>query len=92
MFASNSRYARMQVYAVAMTDGRLVTATRLPLPQPLPLAGFYRRQQGDRLDLVSARFLKDATLFWRLCDSANAPVPAALAARDHIGIPRSDAL
>lgn len=88
MFSPNSRYLKLTAYTVTTTDGRVVTATRLPLPQPLPLAGFHPRAQGDRLDLLAARFLKDATLFWRLCDANNSPVPDALAARDLIGIPR----
>ncbi len=88
MFSSNSRYFSLQTYTTTTSDGRVVTATRLPLPRPLPLAGFHRRVQGDRLDLLAARFLNDATLFWQLCDANNTPVPDGLAARDLIGIPR----
>jgi len=91
MFASNSRYANMQTYTMTLPDGRVVTAVRLPLPTPLPLAGFHPRGQGDRLDLLAARYLKDATLFWRLCDANNAPVADALAQRALIGIPRTGA-
>jgi hypothetical protein len=87
MFAANSRYAGLATYSVTLPDGRTVTATKLPLPSPLALAGYHRRVTGDRLDLLSARYLKDPTLFWRLCDANNAPVPDALAARDLIGIP-----
>jgi hypothetical protein len=91
MFAANSRYAQMSTYTVAMPDGRVVTAARLPLPQPLPLAGLHPRSQGDRLDLLAARFLKDASLFWRLCDANNAPVADTLIARPLVGIPRTGA-
>ena len=91
MYASNSRYAQMQTYTVTMPDGRVVTAVRLPLPVPLPVGGFHPRGQGDRLDLLAARYLKDPTLFWRLCDANNAPVADALAARPLIGIPRMGA-
>jgi hypothetical protein len=87
MFASNSRYFALGTYTVTTTDGRVVTATRLPLPQAAPLAGFHRRVQGDRLDLLAARFLNDPTAFWRLCDANNSPAPDGLAARDLIGIP-----
>jgi hypothetical protein len=71
-----------------MPDGTMVTATRLPLPNPMILAGYHRRVVGDRLDLLAARYLTDPTFFWQLCDSNNAPVPDALNARDLIGIPR----
>ena len=88
MFSSNSRYAQLTTYMVKTADGRAVTVTRLPVPVPLPLAGYHPRAQGDRLDLLAARYLKDATLFWRLCDANNAVVPDALAAGDLVGIPR----
>jgi len=88
MFTQNSRYSGLATYIVTMPDGRVVTATRLPLPNPLALAGFHRRIAGDRLDLLAARYLKDPTYFWRICDSNNAPVPDALNARELIGIPR----
>jgi hypothetical protein len=87
MFASNSRYAGIATYTVTLPDGSMVTATRLPLPSPLALAGYHRRVVGDRLDLLAARYLKDPTFFWQLCDSNNAPVPDALDARELIGIP-----
>jgi hypothetical protein len=88
MFSPNSRYAGLATYAVTMPDGTMVTATRLPLPDPLALAGYHRRVVGDRLDLLAARYLKDPTFFWQLCDSNNAPVADALNARDLIGVPR----
>jgi hypothetical protein len=91
MFSPNSRYSRLATYTVTMSDGTKVTATRLPLPDPLVLAGYHRRLVGDRLDLLAARYLEDPTIFWRLCDSNNAPAPDALNARDLIGIPRGPA-
>jgi hypothetical protein len=88
MFLPNSRYAGLATYTVTMSDGTIVTATRLPLPEPLALAGYHPRVVGDRLDLLAARYLKDPTFFWQVCDSNNATVPDALNARDCIGIPR----
>ena len=92
MFASDSRYAQQQTYTVTMADGRVVAAVRLPLPQLLPLAGYRPRITGERLDLLAARYLNDATFFWRLCDANNAPAPDALAARPLIGIPKANGL
>jgi hypothetical protein len=91
MFAPNSRYYRLVTYTVTMPDGTVVTATRLHQPNPLQLAGFHRRVVGDRLDLLAARYLKDPTYSWQLCDSNNAPSPDALNARDLIGIPQGRA-
>ena len=55
MFDPNSRYAGFATYMVTMPDGKPVTATRLPLPNPLALAGYHRRVVGDRLYLLAAR-------------------------------------
>jgi hypothetical protein len=90
MFARNSRYAQQQIYPIAMADGRVVTAVRLPLPQSRPLAGYHPRVQDDRLDLLAARYLNDATFFWSLCDANNIVAPDALAARPLIGIPKGN--
>jgi hypothetical protein len=88
MFAANSRYANLGTYAVTLKDRRVVTATRLwQSPAALALAGYHTRVQGDRLDLLAARYLKDPTLFWKLCDANGTPAAAALEARPLIGIP-----
>jgi hypothetical protein len=87
MFTTNSRYYSLATYTVTLPNGAVVTATRSALPNPLALAGYHRRVAGDRLDLLAARYLKDPTLFWQLCDSNNAPAPDALAASDLVGIP-----
>jgi hypothetical protein len=89
MFAPNSRYYSLSTYTVLLPDGRVVAATRRAQPAALALAGYHRRIDGDRLDLLAARFLKDPTFFWKLCDANNALVPDSLAASDLIGIPRS---
>jgi hypothetical protein len=88
MFSSNSRYANLAPYQVTLAGGHVVTATRLyQSPAQVGLAGYHTRIQGDRLDLLAARYLQDPTLFWQLCDANNSPVAAALEARPLIGIP-----
>jgi hypothetical protein len=87
MFSPNSRYYALATYTVTMLDGTKIVATGSALPNPLPLAGYHRRVSGDRLDLLAARYLKDPTYFWQLCDSNNTPAPDALAAADLVGIP-----
>jgi hypothetical protein len=89
MFAPNSRYYRLATTTVTLPDGTQIVATRSALPNPLQIAGYHRHVTGDRLDLLAARFLKDPTFFWQLCDSNNAPAPDALAASDLVGIPVS---
>lgn len=91
MFAPDSRYAGLGTYTVTLADGRVVTATKLPLTKPGALAGYHPKVVGDRLDLLAARYLADPTWSWRLCDANNSPSPDALIARPLIGIPRSGA-
>lgn len=89
MFASNSRYNNLGTYNVTLNNGRTAIATRLPVPpQQLALSGYYTVQRNDRLDLIAARYLSDATLFWLLCDANNSPSAASLIARPLIGIPQ----
>jgi hypothetical protein len=87
MFFPGSRYLPLTQYRVKRPDGSEVQVTRLPAPGLPAVLGYYRRKTGDRLDQMSARFLADATRFWRLCDANDAVVPDALAAHDLVGVP-----
>jgi hypothetical protein len=87
MFFPGSRYASLQTYSVARPDGSVVLATRLHSPGAAVVLGYYRRNSGDRLDHISARFLADATRFWRVCDANGAVSPDALVAHDLVGVP-----
>jgi len=87
MFFDGSRYGKAGTTTVRKANGTVVTVTKLPLPAPKPLLGFHRRLEGQRLDLIAARYKTDATAFWKLCDANNTMVPDALSAHDLIGIP-----
>ena len=89
MFSSNSRYAKTGTFTVTLPDGRTVTATRLPVPSRPQILGYHRRLDGQRLDLIAARYLSDATAFWRLCDANNSMSPDALASEEKVGIPEA---
>jgi hypothetical protein len=87
MFLQGSRYGSLVPYQVTMQDGTRVAVTRLPIPVQNPLLGYYPRQNSQRIDQIASHFLSDATVFWRLCDANDTPVPDALAVRSLIGIP-----
>jgi len=87
MIFPGSRYEKTGTFVLTRPDGTMIQSLRLPLPGPALVQGYYRRSDGQRLDLIANAFLKDATAFWRLCDPNNAVVPDSLAARDLIGIP-----
>lgn len=87
MFSPNSRYKGAGQYQVKLPSGVVVTATRLPSPRKISLLGYYRRHEGQRLDLIANYYLNDPTAFWRLCDASGAVAPDALAARELIAVP-----
>jgi hypothetical protein len=88
MFTADSRYAGQATYTVPLPNGTKVTAVIPPLPNPVPLIGYYRRVGPGRLDLIAVQYLDAPTGFWRLCDSNNSMLAGALAARPLIGIPQ----
>ena len=87
MFSPGSRYEKTGVYTVTTKSGQMVRVTRLPLVSTVPLRGFHPRKQGQRLDLIAAKYLADPTAFWRLCDANRAMVPDALSVHELIGVP-----
>lgn len=87
MFSSDSRYASAGTYQVTLADGSVVVVTRIPQAAPGRTIGWYRRSEGERLDVIAYQFLKDATKSWALCDANEAMSPDALAAHDLIAIP-----
>ncbi|HEX8769111.1 MAG TPA: hypothetical protein VF714_12110 [Jatrophihabitans sp.] len=89
MFSSDSRYANAGTYQVTLADGSVVVVTRIPQSAPGRTIGWYRRAEGERLDVIAYQFLKDATRTWALCDANEAMSPDALAAHDLIAIPES---
>jgi hypothetical protein len=87
MIFPGSRYEKTGTFVLTRSDGTMVQSLRLPVAGPALVQGYYRRSDGQRLDLIANAFLKDATAFWRLCDANNTVVPDSLAARDLTGIP-----
>jgi hypothetical protein len=87
MFLPTSRYASAGTYAVRTSQGTTVIATRFPIRVRPPTRGFHTRRDGQRLDLIAAHYLGDATAFWRLCDAGGAIAPDAMAARALIAVP-----
>ena len=67
-----------------------MTAVRLPIRSAPAIRGDHPRIDGQRLDLLAAHYLADATAFWRLCDAGGAIAPDALAVRDRIAVPEEE--
>lgn len=83
LFASNSRYVGIATSTYVAADGTTIAyVQRRFVPQPDQLAQLqqYSVVQGDRLDVIAAKFLGDPQLFWRICDANGAMRPEDLVA------------
>lgn len=77
LFAPTSRYYGLAVTTL-MQDGvpiGYVQRRLLPRPESFQDVQTHTVLQGDRLDIVSAQYLGDPGLFWRLCDANRAMRP-----------------
>ena len=80
-FPPNSRYAAFETAEHTQPDGRTVAyLRRRPVPPPENFATVHEHAviDGDRVDLLAARFLGDPEQFWRICDANGAMRPDEL--------------
>lgn len=92
MFLKGSRYASVENAQFTDARGRLVNYKKVRFIPPTPRQAFYTVAQSDRLDLVAARFYRDALRFWRIADANQAMWPDDLVATtgNVIAIPPSE--
>jgi hypothetical protein len=89
MFDPKSRYAGISTYQVLDRWGRTVTVVGVP-PAPIQTTlGLHLRRQGQRLDHIAAKYLRDPTGAWRLAELSDVMHPQALADDMEIPIPGS---
>jgi len=82
-FPADSRYYGFATLSYTTPDGQSVTyLARRFVPQPgaptFSTIAQHTVQQGDRLDLLAAKYLGDPLMFWLLCDANGAIEPAKL--------------
>ncbi len=80
-FPPPSRYSEIETATIEDADGVVTVYLRrrfLPQPETLALQTVHEVTQGERLDNVTARYLDDPTLFWRIADANRAMRPAEL--------------
>jgi non-ribosomal peptide synthetase component F len=81
LFAATSRYYGLDTETLTAPDGRtIIYIVRRFVP---PADGFQLLQlhtvtQGERLDNITARYLGDPELFWRVADANSAMRPQEL--------------
>ncbi len=86
-FEKNSRYANLESCEVTDHRGHKVRVVPVPPPRDVPL-GIHLRKQGQRLDHLAFKYLKDAEAFWRICEVNDVMLPDALSETREIIIPR----
>ena len=82
-FPTDSRYHRSATLQYTAPDGQVITyLARRFVPQPgapnFATVAQHTVVQGDRLDLIAAKYLGDPLIFWLLCDANGAIIPNGL--------------
>jgi hypothetical protein len=82
-FPTDSRYYASAVLSCATPNGKTISyLARRFVPQPggtnFSTLAQHTVKQGDRLDLIAAKYLGDPLLFWLLCDANGAVCPNEL--------------
>ena len=87
MFDPKSRYLKAETYVVTDLRGRSVTVVAPPAPPDQVLLGIHLLRQGERLDLLAAKYLSDPAGYWRIAEQNNVMLPEALTEAREIEIP-----
>jgi len=82
-FPANSRYYGSATLQYAAPNGQAITyLARRFVPQSgapnFATVARHTVKQGDRLDLIAARYLGDPLIFWLICDANGAIRPGQL--------------
>lgn len=85
MFDSTSRYFNLETATINVPDSedgtraiRYVQRRIIASTDSQTTLVEHTVAQGERLDQVTARYLSDPTLFWRICDANNVLQPEEL--------------
>jgi hypothetical protein len=87
MFDAKSRYAQQEIDQVADRRGRTVAVVVPPEAPAQVLRGYHLRRQGQRLDHMAFKHLKNAAGFWRICELNDVMQAEMLSEADEIAIP-----
>jgi hypothetical protein len=81
LFAPTSRYYGLDTASLARSDGRpiiYIVRRFVPPADGFQLLQYHAVTQDERLDNVTARYLGDPELFWRVADANSAMRPEEL--------------
>jgi hypothetical protein len=80
-FPATSRYYGIETATLKNVDGQTVAYLRrrfLPPPERFALLQEHVVTEGDRLDLIAAKYMGDPEAFWRVADANAAMRPEEL--------------
>jgi hypothetical protein len=87
MFDSKSRYVKAETYVVPDARGREVAVVAPPPPPAQVQLGIHLLKQGERPDLLAAKYLNDPAGYWRIAEQNDAMLAEALTEAREIEIP-----
>jgi hypothetical protein len=88
MFGPKSRYLQSGQYTVKDRRGRIVNVVSVPPIPQQTLLGYHVLKQGQRLDHLSDKYLKDPAGYWRICEFNQVMLAEDLSEQLQIGIPQ----
>jgi hypothetical protein len=83
-FPPNSRYHGITTLQIAAPDGTAIVYLKrrfIPQQERYAVIGVHLVTEGERIDNITARYLGDPELFWRLCDANGVIDPDVLTDR-----------
>lgn len=87
MFDPKSRYLKAETYVVNDKRGRQVIVVAPPPPPDQVLLGIHLLKQGERTDLLAAKYTNDPAGFWRIAEQNDVMLPEALTEKPEVEIP-----
>lgn len=87
MFDPKSRYVKMTPYTVQDRRGREVTVVPVPPAPNEELLGIHALREGERVDHLATKYLKDPAGYWRIAEKNDVMLPEALTEMPEIEIP-----
>lgn len=85
MFDTTSRYFSIATTTIAVPDPdggtrelRYIKRRLIPAGESMTTLLEHTFVEGERLDMITARYLGDPTQFWRVCDANNVMEPDEL--------------
>jgi hypothetical protein len=88
MFSKNSRYYNIETARFKVSDEKTIPYVRrriLPASSDLDVQAQHVVMQGERLDIIAAKYGLDPEQFWKICDINDAMMPFELTDEKNIG-------